>query len=97
MFNYLIAAASSFVSQGDWSTTSAGPKNGMGASNQFVELEHAPARLQHIWKNRFTKQLITDFFKKFGQESPFRGATDTPVLNFWWCLRPWVSKPGWIP
>ena len=28
--------------------------------------------------------------------SPFRGATDTPVLDFWWCL-PWVSKPGWIP
>ena len=28
--------------------------------------------------------------------SPFCGATDTPVLDFWWCL-PWVSKPGWIP
>ena len=28
--------------------------------------------------------------------SPFRGATDTPVLDFWWRL-PWVSKPGWIP
>ena len=28
--------------------------------------------------------------------SPFHGATDTPVLDFWWRL-PWVSKPGWIP
>ena len=26
----------------------------------------------------------------------FRGATDTPVLDFWWHLS-WVSKPGWIP
>ena len=24
------------------------------------------------------------------------GATDTPVLDFGWCL-PWVLKPGWIP
>ena len=28
--------------------------------------------------------------------SPFRGVTDTPVLDFWWCLL-LVSKPGWIP
>ena len=28
--------------------------------------------------------------------SNFCGATDTPVLDFWWHL-PWVSKPGWIP
>ena len=26
--------------------------------------------------------------------SPFCGATDTPVLNFGWCLL-WVSKPEW--
>ena len=36
------------------------------------------------------------FFLIFEDISPFRGATDTPVLDFWWCL-PWVSKPGWIP
>ena len=24
----------------------------------------------------------------------FCGATDIPVLNFWWCLL-WVSKPEW--
>ena len=28
--------------------------------------------------------------------SPFRGATDSHVLDFWWCLT-WVSKPEWIP
>ena len=27
--------------------------------------------------------------------SPFCGATDTPILNFWWCLL-WVSKPEWV-
>ena len=26
--------------------------------------------------------------------SPFCGATDTPVLDFWRCLL-WVSKPEW--
>ena len=26
--------------------------------------------------------------------SPFCGATDTPVLDFWWCLL-WVSKLEW--
>ena len=26
--------------------------------------------------------------------SPFCGATDTPLLDFWWCLL-WVSKPEW--
>ena len=33
------------------------------------------------------------FFKKFLQDmSPFYGATDAPVLDFWWRLL-WVSKP----
>ena len=36
------------------------------------------------------------FFKKREDISPFGGATDTLVLDFWWCL-PWFSKPGWIP
>ena len=26
----------------------------------------------------------------------FCGATDIPVLDFWWCL-PRLSKPGWMP
>ena len=42
-----------------------------------------------------TKSKLANFFKNlFG--SPFLGATDTPVLDFWWHL-PWVSKPGSIP
>ena len=32
------------------------------------------------------------FFLHFQDTSPFCGATDTLVLDFWWCL-PWVSKP----
>ena len=41
--------------------------------------------------------MWSTFFKKNLEEiSLFRGATDTTVLDFWWCL-PWVSKPGWIP
>ena len=35
------------------------------------------------------------FFKFLEDISPFCGAADTPILDFWWCL-PWVSKPGWI-
>ena len=37
------------------------------------------------------------FFLKFLLEdiSPYCGATDTPVLVFWWHLS-WVSKPGWL-
>ena len=27
--------------------------------------------------------------------SPFCGATDTPILDFWWRLL-WVSKPEWV-
>ena len=35
------------------------------------------------------------FFKKrLDDISPFCGATDTPNLDFWWCLI-WVSKPKW--
>ena len=40
-----------------------------------------------LWK--FLKKILEDM-------SPFRGTTDTPVLDFWWRL-PWVSMPGWIP
>ena len=41
-------------------------------------------------------QMIKSFFFNLGDVSPFRGAIDTLVLDFWWHL-PWVSKPGWIP
>ena len=36
------------------------------------------------------------FEKKFGGHKSFYGATDTPVLDFWWHLF-WVTKSGWIP
>ena len=37
------------------------------------------------------------FLKKIFEDiSPFRWATDTPVLGFWWCLL-WVSKRGLDP
>ena len=39
--------------------------------------------------------ILVVFFKTVLEYiSPFCGATDTPVLNFWWCLL-WVSKPEW--
>ena len=37
---------------------------------------------------------LTFFKKNLEDISPFCGATDTPVLDFWWCLL-WVSKPEW--
>ena len=33
-------------------------------------------------------------FLKVGGHIPFYGATDTPVLDFWWHFL-WVSKPEW--
>ena len=39
--------------------------------------------------------LLLYLEKSFGDISPFSGATDTPVLDFWWRLL-WVSKSGWI-
>ena len=42
-------------------------------------------------KNKFTSFI----FKFLEDTSPFCGATDNPVLDFWWHLS-WVSKPGWI-
>ena len=36
------------------------------------------------------------FLKLLEDMSIFCGATDIPVLDFWWRL-PWVSEPGWIP
>ena len=47
------------------------------------------------WQVQISRTKITSFFKKFLEDiSPFCGATDTPVLDFWWCLL-WVSKPEW--
>ena len=43
----------------------------------------------HFTSDQFFKKNLEDI-------SPFCGATDTPVLDFWWHL-PWSLKPGWIP
>ena len=39
-------------------------------------------------RNTFLKRFLEDI-------SPFCGATDITVLDFWWCLL-WVSKPEWV-
>ena len=52
---------------------------------------------ERLWNRIFWDTCNSFFFLKFLEDmSPFCGATDTPVLDFWWRL-PWVSKPGWIP
>ena len=53
------------------------------------------------WKNynkfRLFRAIVYFFLKHFlGNISPFCRATDTPVLDFWYCLH-WVSKPEWTP
>ena len=41
-------------------------------------------------------QVMGNLFFKFLEDISLScGVTDTPVLNFWWCLF-WVSKPEWI-
>ena len=42
----------------------------------------------------FHRECFFVFFKLLEDTCPFCGATDTPVLDFWWRL-PWVSKPRW--
>ena len=56
-----------------------------------------------LWQNclihgdgKFVDDSFFLFFFKFLEDmSPFCGATDTPILDFWWCLL-WVSKPEWV-
>ena len=59
-------------------------KNPSCNSDRFLVLFHSQLK-----KSFFLLNFLEDI-------SPFRGATDTPVLDFWWHL-PWVSKPMWIP
>ena len=44
--------------------------------------------------NKFSSFLLLKNFLENICISSFCGATDTPVLDFWWHL-PWVSKPEW--
>ena len=54
-----------------------------------VSLIISPATL--TW---YPSHSITFFLKKKLEDiSPFHGATDIPVLDFWWCLH-WVPKPA---
>ena len=47
-------------------------------------------------KYTFSLNCPIFFFLKFLEDmSPFCGATDTPILDFWWRLL-WVSKPDWV-
>ena len=43
---------------------------------------------------RTPNRTISFFLRKIGGYMSFCGATDTPVLDFWWHLL-WVSKPEW--
>ena len=63
-----------------------------GFTNALLAFAHTRYSRGAYWP------IVLFFQKKNYLEdiSPFRGATDTPVLNFWWRL-PWVSRPGWIP
>ena len=40
------------------------------------------------------RQFFFVFQKILEDISPFCGATDTPFMDFWWCLF-WISKPEW--
>ena len=48
------------------------------------------------WFMVFVFVFSSSFFFFLEDISPFCGAANTPILDFWWCL-PWVSKPGWFP
>ena len=57
------------------------------ADGYYIELDK---------KSCLCKELFFTWKKNLEDTSPFCGATDTHVLDLWWCL-PWDSKPGWIP
>ena len=46
-------------------------------------------------RNIFQVIAKKQVFKLLEDMSPFCGATDIPVLNFWWRLL-WVPKPEWV-
>ena len=72
---------------------------------KWSQLVRTSTRYNRLWSRRLSPecyqfpvkcQPCLSVFKFLEDINPFRGATDIPVLDFWWCL-PWVSKPGWIP
>ena len=48
-----------------------------------------------VYHNRVFVVFFFFFLKFLEDMSPFCGATDTPVSDFWWCLL-LVSKPEWV-
>ena len=81
------------------------PHNETGVINHGT-INLAWDRVQHqvtrrTGKKKTTKILLPIFNKWFEGHQSFLWChwyplTDTPTLNFWWCLSK-VSKPGWIP
>ena len=54
-------------------------------------------QISHIAGSEVDSDIFSFFLLKFLEDiSPFCGAADTPIMDFWWRL-PWVSNPGWIP
>ena len=47
-----------------------------------------------FWTMLWRLGIRTAFFLIWEDISPFVRVTDTPVLDFWWCLL-WVLKPEW--
>ena len=67
---------------------------------RYAQIQLFLGEIQHIgntflWRKEI--ELLTPsrhkFLKILEDRSPFSGATDTLVLDFWWCL-PLVSKPS---
>ena len=103
MARWYIYTCLSFCSQGVclsacWDTTPRtrhppgadppGPGTPPPPSMACCEIRSTSGRYASYWNAILLKQNFEDI-------SPFCRATDTPVLDFWWCLL-WVSKPGLI-
>ena len=54
-----------------------------------------PMHLIAVSSQFLRSSLIVLFFKFLEDMSPFCGATDTTVSDFWWPLL-WVPKPEWV-
>ena len=68
-------------------------------NNKFVS---CGATFNSIWSylfnvfSTFYSRLLVLFRKKIGGHQSFCGATDTPALDFWWCLL-WVQSQDAFP
>ena len=69
-------------------------KSKMRTSWKFHYLLHSSLFWPLCWPVTYLFVKYSFFEKKLEDISPFNGATNTPVLDFWWHLL-WVSKPEW--